>query len=450
MVSEICFNGHLRNGEHSDYQEELEINKVDKQTGKLILREEQSDSDCTLNEKSELEKLIDYGIDKSVAVELLRFFKDKNISYDDLDETAREAIKEFSLNDAKLMIDLVLKSDVEYVVNNSSYICFQMKIFITNKSSYTDPSMSLPGPDKEKLREILKETGYPLEIIPGHRRYGGPPPDYKRGPPRHGHEVNVGCIPKDWFEDKLVPLFQTFGTIYEIRLPIDIQTGYNKRYCFVSYCKKDDANSACQRLTYIQYQPDKRLRTNIRNTERCLYVRKIPMYMSSNELKKEFEKITPGIKDVFVCCTPEMQEIDLKNNGYCYVDYEDHKQAAAAKEDLGRVGSRLFGPNIVADWANPEDEPDDEFMSEVKVVYVKNISKFTKLDTLKIWFERFGKIEKVDLGEGYGLVHFENREDALTAIEKMNGRMYGRYRLECSLSMFRDLNSVILVKGVSF
>ncbi|KAK3581033.1 hypothetical protein CHS0354_013929 [Potamilus streckersoni] len=280
LFEETKFFSHFMptDGEHSDYQEELEINEVDKQTGKLILREEQSDSNRTLNEKSELEKLIDYGIDKSVAVELIRFFKDKNISYDSLDET--ETPSEFSLNDAKLMITLVLKKT----------------------SSYTDPSMSLPGPDK--LKEILKETEYALKIIPGNKRYVGPPPDYKSGPPRHANEVKVSCIIKigvrtSWFHCSK-PLEQ-----FEIRLPIVIQTGYNKRYCFVSYYKKD--------LSAV------------------------------------------GIKDVFVCYTPEMQEIDLKNNGYCYVDYEDHKQTAAAKEDLERVGSRLLGPNIVADWANPED-----------------------------------------------------------------------------------------------
>ncbi|KAK3591091.1 hypothetical protein CHS0354_005493 [Potamilus streckersoni] len=167
-------------GELSDYQGELGSNEeVDKQTGKQIIREERSDSDGTLNESSDLQKLVDYGIDESVAVELLQFFKNENIIYDNLDETTRDAIKEFSLDDAKLMITLVLKSDIEYVVNRSLYICYQMQIFIRNKSSYTDPSESLPGPNKERLREILKDTGYQLDIIPGFRRYGGLPPDYK-------------------------------------------------------------------------------------------------------------------------------------------------------------------------------------------------------------------------------------------------------------------------------
>ncbi|KAL3884593.1 hypothetical protein ACJMK2_024724 [Sinanodonta woodiana] len=430
-------------GDLSDYPEELESNEeVDQQSGKqmfyIVKNKVHSDLDGTLKESNDLQKLLDRGIDESVAEELLWIFKTEDIVFDDLDEAARKQMKTFSLDDVKLMITLILNSDVEYAVNKSAYLCYQMKVFIRNKCFYTDPSGSLPGPDKEKLREILKETGYSLEIIPGYRKYGGPPPSYEGGLPRHGHEVNVGSIPKDWFEDKLVPLFQKFGTIYEIRLPIDIKSGYNKRYCFVSYCNKDSAQSACCVLKKFETRQGKKLRTNIRNTSTCLYVGKTPMYMSAEELHKDFEKITPGIKDVSVYCTPEMQENNLKNKGYCFVEYEDHRQASTAKENLKKDGSSLFGHDIIVHWAEPRAELDDEFMSKVKVVFVKNISRCTKPDTVETWFERFGKIEKVHLAKGYGFVHFENREDAMRAIEEMNGRFYGKCIIECSLSRSRD------------
>lgn len=40
----------------------------------------------------------------------------------------------------------------------------------------------------------------------GQRRYGGPPPDWNGPPPERGSEIFVGKLPRDLFEDELVPL----------------------------------------------------------------------------------------------------------------------------------------------------------------------------------------------------------------------------------------------------
>lgn len=40
----------------------------------------------------------------------------------------------------------------------------------------------------------------------GQRRYGGPPPDWEGPPPERGSEIFVGKLPRDLFEDELVPL----------------------------------------------------------------------------------------------------------------------------------------------------------------------------------------------------------------------------------------------------
>ena len=58
----------------------------------------------------------------------------------------------------------------------------------------------------------------------------------------------MGRIPKNWFEDKLVPLFADIGRIYEMRIMIDTYTGYNRNFCFVRFCQKDDAEKAMRIL----------------------------------------------------------------------------------------------------------------------------------------------------------------------------------------------------------
>ena len=40
----------------------------------------------------------------------------------------------------------------------------------------------------------------------GQRRFGGPPPGWEGPPPERGSEIFVGKLPRDLFEDELVPL----------------------------------------------------------------------------------------------------------------------------------------------------------------------------------------------------------------------------------------------------
>ena len=81
----------------------------------------------------------------------------------------------------------------------------------------------------------------------GQRRYGGPPPGWEGRDPV-GTELCVGRIPKNWFEDKLVPLFSDIGKVFEMRIMIDAHTGYNRNFCFVRYCTREDADKALRIL----------------------------------------------------------------------------------------------------------------------------------------------------------------------------------------------------------
>lgn len=56
-------------------------------------------------------------------------------------------------------------------------------------------------------------------------------------PPPRGCEVFVGKIPRDMYEDELVPLFERAGKLYEFRLMMEF-TGENRGYAFVMYTNK--------------------------------------------------------------------------------------------------------------------------------------------------------------------------------------------------------------------
>ncbi|XP_063122498.1 heterogeneous nuclear ribonucleoprotein Q-like isoform X1 [Rattus norvegicus] len=99
---------------------------------------------------------------------------------------------------------------------------------------------------KFTLQALLERTGYTLDVTTGQRKYGGPPPDsvYSGQQPSVGTEIFVGKIPRDLFEDELVPLFEKAGPIWDLRLMMDPLTGLNRGYAFVTFCTKEAAQEA--------------------------------------------------------------------------------------------------------------------------------------------------------------------------------------------------------------
>ena len=47
------------------------------------------------------------------------------------------------------------------------------------------------------------------------------------------------------------------------------------------------------------------------------------------------------------------------------------------------------------DWADPDDEPDDRTMSQVKVLYVRNLTSDVSENDVKDLFLPYGNIERV-------------------------------------------------------
>lgn len=159
-----------------------------------------------------------------------------------------------------------------------------MKTYRQREKQGTKVSDSTKGPDETKIKELLDRTNYTLDVTTGQRKYGGPPPEsvYTGTQPTIGTEVHedimlyserskidlmlltrqifcshlflkmfslfsqifVGKIPRDLFEDELVPLFEKAGPIWDLRLMMDPLSGLNRGYAFVTFCTKEAAQEA--------------------------------------------------------------------------------------------------------------------------------------------------------------------------------------------------------------
>ena len=88
--------------------------------------------------------------------------------------------------------------------------------------------------EQAKYDQFQNNNGFVSLQRNGQRIYGGPPDGWKGPPPSRGCEVYVTRIPRDCFENELVPIFTKVGPVYEHRLMME-HTGANRGYGYVRF-----------------------------------------------------------------------------------------------------------------------------------------------------------------------------------------------------------------------
>ncbi|MCJ8749223.1 hypothetical protein PDJAM_G00173760 [Pangasius djambal] len=274
------------------------------------------------------------------------------------------------------------------------------------------------APNEAALLALMDRTGYKMVQENGQRKYG-PPPGWQGPSPPRGCEIFVGKIPRDVYEDELVPVFESVGRIYEMRLMMDFD-GKNRGYAFVMYTQKHEAKRAVRELNNYEVRPG-RLLGVCSSVDNCrLFIGGIPKTKKREEILEEVSKVTEGVLDVIVYASAADK---MKNRGFAFVEYESHRAAAMARRKLmpGRI--QLWGHQIAVDWAEPEIDVDEDIMETVKILYVRNLMIETSEETLRKIFSQFnpGCVERVKKIRDYAFVHFTGRDDAVVAMDNLNG-----------------------------
>ncbi|XP_055014351.1 RNA-binding protein 47 isoform X2 [Boleophthalmus pectinirostris] len=294
-----------------------------------------------------------------------------------------------------------------------------------SSSSHSSPHghMSVPegvagAHNEAALLALMERTGYTMVQENGQRKYG-PPPGWNGPSPPRGCEIFVGKIPRDVYEDELVPVFESVGRIYEMRLMMDFD-GKNRGYAFVMYTEKHEAKRAVRELNNYEVRPG-RLLGVCSSVDNCrLFIGGIPKTKKREEILEEVSKVTEGVLDVIVYASAADK---MKNRGFAFVEYESHRAAAMARRKLmpGRI--QLWGHQIAVDWAEPEIDVDEDVMETVKILYVRNLMMETSEETIRQVFSQWnpGCVERVKKIRDYAFVHFTSRDDAVQAMDHLNG-----------------------------
>uniref|UniRef100_A0A8D3BW00 RRM domain-containing protein n=1 Tax=Scophthalmus maximus TaxID=52904 RepID=A0A8D3BW00_SCOMX len=376
------------------------------------VKEEEEPMDVTTTHSENYQTLIDAGLPQKVAESLDNIFQTGLVAYVDLDERAIDALREFNEEGALTVLQQFRESDLSHVQNKSAFLCGVMKTYRQREKQGSKVQESTKGPDEVKIKALLERTGYTLDVTTGQRKYGGPPPEdiFKGLQPGIGTEVFVGKIPRDLYEDELVPLFESAGSIWDLRLMMDPLSGQNRGYAFITYCNKDDAQKAVKLCDNHEIRPGKYLGVCISVANNRLFVGSIPKNKTRESILEDFGKVTEGLQEVILYHQPDDKK---KNRGFCFLEYEDHKSAAQARRRLMSGKVKVWGNAVTVEWADPVAEPDPEVMAKVKVLFVRKLATAVTEELLEKTFSQFGKLERVKKLKDYAFVHFEERDAAV-------------------------------------
>uniref|UniRef100_A0A671XCT6 Heterogeneous nuclear ribonucleoprotein R n=1 Tax=Sparus aurata TaxID=8175 RepID=A0A671XCT6_SPAAU len=387
-------------------------------------KEEEEPMDVTTTHTENYQTLIDAGLPQKVAESLDNIFQTGLVAYVDLDERAIDALREFNEEGALTVLQQFKESDLSHVQNKSAFLCGVMKTYRQREKQGSKVQESTKGPDEAKIKALLERTGYTLDVTTGQRKYGGPPPEdvFKGTQPGIGTEVFVGKIPRDLYEDELVPLFESAGAIWDLRLMMDPLSGQNRGYAFITYCNKDDAQKAVKLCDNHEIRPGKYLGVCISVANNRLFVGSIPKNKTRESILEDFGKVTEGLQEVILYHQPDDKK---KNRGFCFLEYEDHKSAAQARRRLMSGKVKVWGNPVTVEWADPVAEPDPEVMAKVKVLFVRKLATAVTEELLEKTFSQFGKLERVKKLKDYAFVHFEERDAAVKVGILCRGRGRG-------------------------
>uniref|UniRef100_H3C5Y4 RRM domain-containing protein n=1 Tax=Tetraodon nigroviridis TaxID=99883 RepID=H3C5Y4_TETNG len=98
-----------------------------------------------------------------------------------------------------------------------------------------------------KFENWLKRTNTKLTQVYGQRKYGGPPEGWDGPTPGARCEIYITHIPRDTYEDVLIPLFSTVGSLWEFRLMMNF-SGQNRGFAYAKYGSEVIAANAVRLL----------------------------------------------------------------------------------------------------------------------------------------------------------------------------------------------------------
>ncbi|XP_071776175.1 dead end protein 1 [Centroberyx gerrardi] len=225
--------------------------------------------------------------------------------------------------------------------------------------------------ERLKALEIWQnKTNVKLTQVNGQRKYGGPPEVWEGPTPGARCEVFISQIPRDAYEDLLIPLFSSVGPLWEFRLMMNF-SGQNRGFAYAKYGSPTLACDAIRLLHGHALEPGAHLSIRRSTEKRHLCLGELPLSTRREELIQVLRGLTEGVEGVSLKAGPGIQGV------LAVVIFSSHHAASMAKKILVEAFKRRFALTVSIKWqlsvkpskedpASPQRPPKSLLPSPVK------------------------------------------------------------------------------------
>ncbi|XP_071402823.1 dead end protein 1, partial [Centroberyx affinis] len=171
-----------------------------------------------------------------------------------------------------------------------------------------------------------------------------PPPAVWEGPaPGARCEVFISHIPRDAYEDLLLPLFGSIGPLWEFRLMMNF-SGQNRGFAYAKYGSPALAADAVRLLHGHALEPDARLSVRRSTEKRHLCLGELPPSTRREELIQVLRGLTEGVEGVSLKAGPGIEGMSA------VVVFSSHHAASMAKKMLVEAFRKRFALTVSIKW----------------------------------------------------------------------------------------------------
>ncbi|CAL1613809.1 unnamed protein product [Knipowitschia caucasica] len=211
----------------------------------------------------------------------------------------------------------------------------------------------------QALETWVKQTNIQLKQVNGQRRYGGPPEGWEGPMPGARCEVFISQIPRDTYEDLLIPLFSSVGPLWEFRLMMNF-SGQNRGFAYAKYGSAAVASEAIRTLNGHMLEPGYCLSVRRSTEKRQLCIGGLPLVTQQEQLLQVLRKLVEGVERVSLKAGPGIEGVSA------IVVFTSHHAASMAKKVIVEAFKKHFALSVSIKWQSSGKPGPEEHMPAQK------------------------------------------------------------------------------------
>ncbi|XP_055342551.1 heterogeneous nuclear ribonucleoprotein R-like [Paramacrobiotus metropolitanus] len=277
---------------------------------------------------------------------------------------------------------------------------------------------------QQRSKDLCDRTGYTLTIGPTLRKYGGPPPDGSERP--RASEVFLGRLPRDMFEDEIVPIVEKFGRVWELRILLDEKGEMGRGFAFVTFCAPQMADN-CIRGLNGKPIPGRanasKFAASLSKPHSLVVLRNLPKDKTRKQLQEDFGSYFEGILNV------QIWGVDAETKPARLTAFLEFGSERAAVGALNRITSgevRPYNYQLDAYYSYCDDTNN----AHTVVLHVRNLPEKANEENLAQHFQQYPSFDKARLISRFAFIHFRDHTTAERALQEQYGNRFLGQSLE--------------------